>query len=151
MAMNACNYSKLCVHHDSFCDHRSIASVISYTNSLKFTSQNEQLNNIMSQLSAKAIEVVNLLSQENSSAQAFVDLPNSIGNQQYWLRFQNDSVSAWMYGGLGDKVQETGPGQIFLPQGLDIQGNFVSGYGSAILEASRNGSTIMLYLMNNGD
>jgi hypothetical protein len=39
---------------------------------------------------------------------------------------------------------------MFLPTGLNIKGNFVSGYGSAILEGSMNGSTITLNLENNG-
>ena len=127
-----------------------ISSVISYTNTLKITSEKKQLYNVMSQLSTSAITMANLLSKENSSAQAFVDLPSSIGNQQYWLSFQNDSFYAWIYGGFGTDVQKTGSDQMFLLKGLDINGNFVSGYGSAIIEGSRNGSTITLNLQNIG-
>ena len=127
-----------------------ITSVISYTNTLKFTSEKKQLYNVISQLAAMTISTANLLTQENSSAQAFVDLPQTIGNQQYWIGFQNDSSTSWINGGFGAEVQKTGSEQIFLPTGLNIKGNFVSGYGSAILEGSMNGSTITLNLENNG-
>ena len=127
-----------------------ITSVISYTNTLKFTSEKKQLYNVISQLAAMSISTANLLTQENSSAQAFVDLPQTIGNQQYWLGFQNDSSASWIYGGFGGEVQKTGFEQMFLPIGLNIEGNFVSGYGSAILKGSMNGSTITLNLENIG-
>jgi type II secretory pathway pseudopilin PulG len=126
-----------------------LGTVISYAGALRSTSETEQLKNIMTLLAAKTNAVAALVSQGNSTAQATFNLPDTIGSQQYWLSLRNDSASVWVTGGLGTSIQENS-NQIFLPNGWVVDGDFVSNYGPAVLEASVNGSTINVTLRNVG-
>ena len=127
-----------------------VATVNSYTSTLKNTSEIEQLRNLLSQVAAKGSELITLTASTNSVAHTSVQLPTSIGLQQYWIRARNDSSNAWVEGALGQLTEEEAPNKIYLPKGANAKGHFASGYGSAILEAHMNGSIPNLNLSSQG-
>jgi len=127
-----------------------IATVNSYTASLRNASEIEQLRNLLSQVAAKGSELIVLVASANLSAHVSLQLPASIGTQQYWLRARNDSSNAWIEGALGQMVDVTVPNRVYLPRGTSVSGYYVSGYGAAILEAYVDGSNPQLNLSSKG-
>jgi len=127
-----------------------IATVNSYTTSLRNASEIEQLRNLLSQVAAKGSELITLVASANLSAHASLQLPASIGTQQYWLRARNNSSNAWIEGALGQMVDVAVPNRVYLPRGTSVSGYYVSGYGAAILEAYMDGSNPQLNLSSKG-
>ena len=127
-----------------------VATVNSYTGTLRGTSEIEQLRNLLSQVAAKGSELITLTASTNSTAETLVQLPASIGTQQYWIRARNDASNSWVEGALGRLIEEEAPNKVYLPKGITARGHFVSGYGSAILEAYMNGSIPYLNLFSQG-
>jgi type II secretory pathway pseudopilin PulG len=127
-----------------------VATVNSYTSTLRNTSEIEQLRNLLSQVATKGSELITLTAATNSSAEASVQLPASIGTQQYWMRARNDSSNVWIEGALGRIIEGEAANRVYLPKITSAAGYFVSGYGSAILEAYINGSTPQLNLSSQG-
>jgi len=128
-----------------------VATVNSYTGALRNTSEIEQLRNLLSQVATKGIELITLTASTNSSAEASVQLPASIGTQQYWMHARNDSSNVWIEGALGRIIDGEAANRVYLPKTVSAAGYFVSGYGSAILETRMNGSTPQLNLSSQGD
>jgi len=127
-----------------------VATVNSYTTSLRNTSEIEQLKNLLSQVAAKGSELVALAASANLSASASLHLPTSIGTQQYWICARNDSSDAWIEGALGRVIKEDMPNKVYLPKGTSASGYYVSGYGPGILEAYMNGSIAQVNLSSRG-
>ncbi len=127
-----------------------IATVNSYTTSLRNASEIEQLRNLLGQVAAKGSELITLVASANLSAHASLQLPAAIGTQQYWLRARNNSSNAWIEGALGQMVDVAVPNRVYLPRGTSVSGYYVSGYGAAILEAYINGSNPQLNLSSKG-
>ena len=127
-----------------------VATVNSYTSTLRNTSEIEQLRNLLSQVATKGSELITLTAATNSSSEASVQLPASIGTEQYWMRVRNDSSNVWIEGALGRIIEGEAANRVYLPRIISAAGYFVSGYGSAILEAYINGSTPQLNLSSQG-
>lgn len=127
-----------------------IATLNSYTTILKTAFETEQLLNILNHVAAKANELITVAAASNCSTQVFLQLPSSIGYQQYWLRARNDSSSTWIEGSLGKIVEETAPNRLFLPRSTSASGYFIGGYGLAVLESYMNGSIPQITLAYRG-
>jgi len=127
-----------------------VATLYSYTASLRATAEAEQLKNLLSQVAAKANELLTITAATNSSTRIVLQMPATIGYQQYWIRVSNDSTSAWVEGSLGQVVERTASNLLFLPKGTSAYGSFVGGYGPAVLESYMNGSTPQLNLASLG-
>jgi len=127
-----------------------VATLYSYTNSLKTTSEIEQLKNLLDHVATKATELLTVAAATNSSTRVFVQMPATIGYQQYWLRGGNDSSNSWLEGSLGEIADNEAAYQVFLPKGSSVSGYFVGGYGAAVLESYMNGSIPQLNLASLG-
>ena len=127
-----------------------VATVNSYAGTLRSTSEIEQLKNLLSQVAAKGTELITLTASTNSSVTASVQLPASIGTQQYWMRARNDSSNVWIEGALGGIIEGDAPNRVYLPKTVSASGHFISGYGSAILKTHMNDSTPHLNLTSQG-
>jgi type II secretory pathway pseudopilin PulG len=123
-----------------------IATLNSFTSTLKATSETEQLRNVLNRVVAEASELITIAATTNSSTKVFVQLPVTIGYRQYWLQARNDSSSSWIEGSFGNKTAETSLYRIYLPKGTSVSGHFIGGYGPAILESYVNGSTVQVNL-----
>jgi len=127
-----------------------VATVNSYTASLRNASEIEQLRKLLSQVAAKGSQLVVLAASADLSASASIHLPASIGAQQYWMRARNDSSNAWIEGALGQILKEDMPNRVYLPKGTSASGYYVSGYGLGVLEAYMNSSIPQLNLSSRG-
>lgn len=127
-----------------------VATVNSYTTSLRSMSELEQLRKLLGIAAANGNDLVTLVANTNSSAQSIVQLPASIGTQLYWLRMRNDSSNAWIEGAFGLIVDEAPSHRVYLPKGISTSGEFASGYGPAVFRAYMNGSNLQLNLSSLG-
>jgi Na+-translocating ferredoxin:NAD+ oxidoreductase RnfG subunit len=127
-----------------------IATINSFTTTLKAWSENEQLKNLLSQVAAKAEELLATVAATNASAQIFLQMPASIGYKQYWLQARNDSTSAWIEGALGPWTEHGATHRVYLPHGTSASGHYLGGYGPAVLESYRNGTVLQLKLSSFG-
>jgi len=123
-----------------------VATVYSYTTTLKSAAEVKQFKNILTQVAAKGNELITITQSTNSSAKAFLQLPAAIGHQQYWLKAHNDSSRAWIEGSLGTLADITAPYRVFLHKGTSASGYFIGGHGSVSLESYVNGSSSQLKL-----
>jgi len=127
-----------------------VAAINAYTTTLRTTSEIEQLKNLLSVVAAKGTDLLTIAAATNSSAQVFLQLPATIGYQQYWMRAGNDSSGTWIEGNLGQITDIESSNRVFLPQGTSASGTFAGGYGPAILKSYMNGSTPQLNIASLG-
>jgi len=124
-----------------------IFSFNSYATTLQFTPETEQLDNLLNYVAAKATELMTS-TQTGAVTQFYLDLPTSIGNQQYWIRLQNDTVQSWVMGGFGTDWNITSSYKIFLPGKAIATGYHLSIYGPAVLKSWMSGSVCQLFLIS---
>lgn len=127
-----------------------VATLNSYTTSLKRASEIEQLRNLIMQVAATGTQLLTITTATSSFTEIFVQLPSAIGYRQYSLCLRNDSSSAWVEGYFEQETEKTGLDRVFLPKGTSTNGIFVSGYGSAVLQSYVNGSALQLNLSFSG-
>jgi len=125
-------------------------SLNSYTFTLRNSSETDQLRNILNGVAAKADEILTLVAATNSSLTVYLDLPATIGDQQYWMRIRNDSFSAWVEGSLGQLFEDNAELRVFISSRASTSGNFNSAHGKASLRGYMNGSTAQLNLASVG-
>jgi hypothetical protein len=122
-----------------------IFSFNSYAATLRFVPETEQLDNVLNYVAAKATELMTS-TQTGTVAQLYLNLPTGIGNQQYWILLQNDTVQFWLMAGFGTDWNTTSSYKVFLPGNLIASGHHLSIYGPAVLESWMNGSVRRLFL-----
>ncbi len=127
-----------------------IATFNSYTVTLRSASESEQLRNLLNDTAAQGNELLALTAATNSTAHVFLQMPTSIGYKQYWIRAQNDSSKAWLDGGLGPSSESGSTYRIFFPRKVSVSGQYVGGYGPAVMESYLNGSALQLNLSSVG-
>jgi len=125
-------------------------SLNSYTLTLRNTSEVDQLRNILNGVAAKANEILTLVTDTNSSLTVYLNLPATIGDQQYWMRMRNDSSSAWVEGSLGQIFEGNVELRVFISPKASTSGYFISTEGQALLQGYVNGSTPQLKLTSLG-
>ncbi|UCG45669.1 MAG: hypothetical protein JSV58_02515 [Candidatus Bathyarchaeota archaeon] len=127
-----------------------VTSYSFYTMTIRTIPEIQELQNILNQVAAKGGELLTFVSVTNSTIRLLHQLPSGIGNQQYWIQLRNDSSSTWIEGALGlPEAQET-TYRIFLPKETAASGQYIGGYGLAILECRMNSSTPHLTLSSLG-
>ena len=124
-----------------------IFSFNSYAATLRHVPEKEQLDNLLSHVAAKAIGIMTMTGGD-STTKVYLDLPTSIGDRQYWIRLRNDSIQAWVEGGLGEIWNGTNVNRVFLPATPTATGEFIGDYGVATLACYRSGSELRLVLAN---
>lgn len=125
-------------------------SLNSYTLTLRSTSETDQLRNILNGVATKADEIQTLVTSTNSSLTVFLNLPATIGDQQYWMRVRNDSSSAWVEGSLGQIFEGNAELRVFISSKASTSGYYISAHGQASLRGYMNGSTPQLNLASVG-
>lgn len=127
-----------------------VFSFADYTNALRSSSELKQLRNLLDCVAAKGTELIVLSQTTNASTEAFVQMPSSIGNKQYWLRLRNDSVKAWLEGGLGDEPVSETELRVYIPKKTSATGYYIGGYGAVRLECSLISGTPHIQLADSG-
>lgn len=123
-----------------------ISSFAAYATTLRTIPEIEQLENLLNHVASKGYELITLTTATNSTTEAVLQLPSTIGTKQYWIRLRNESSKVWVEGALGSIHEGSVTNRVYLPKTLSVYGNYSSGYGPAVLECYINGSTISLCL-----
>lgn len=126
-------------------------SVNSYAYSLRAASEQDQLQSILTEVAAKANEILTLLETSNASLTVSLNMPTTVGDQYYWLRINNDSSEAWVEGALGEFREESDGFQVFISGYAVMSGNFISAKGIATLHGYMNASTPQINLTSTGE
>jgi hypothetical protein len=126
---------------------------MTYAEALRASSETTQLKNLMNSVAAKSTELLTLTLATNATSEAFLPMPTSIGNKQYWLRLRNDSAKAWLEGGVGYVPTEETRLHIYLQKEASAEGCYVGGYGAAHLKCCFNITVpqILLTKSSHGD
>jgi len=104
----------------------------------------------MNEVATKSTELVTLALNANSTAEAYVEMPVSVGNKQYWLKIENDSEKAWLNGGLGETISGSADLQVCLPREASAVGYYIGGRGAAVLSCDMNDGTPQVTLSCSG-
>mgnify|MGYP001048611104 FL=1 len=111
-----------------------VFSFMAYADAIRVSSEVKQLKNLMSYVATKSTELLTLTLTTNSTSEAFLQMPEAVGNKHYWLQLRNDSVKAWLEGGFGNMPTEGTELCIYLPKEASAQGYYIGGYGAAYLK-----------------
>ena len=128
-----------------------IFSFMAYAEALRVSSETRQLKNLMDHVAAKSTELLTLTLTTNATSEAFLPMPASIGNKQYWLRLCNNSEKTWLEGGLGNMPIEGTELRVYLPKEASATGYYIGGYGAAHLKCYSNASVPRILFINSGD
>lgn len=111
-----------------------VFSFMAYADALRVSSEVKQLKNLMDYTAAKSTELLTLTLTTNATTEAYLQMPPTIGNKQYWLQLHNDSARTWLEGGFGNVPTEGTDIRIYLPEETSAAGHYIGGYGVACLE-----------------
>lgn len=128
-----------------------IFSFMAYAEALRVSSETRQLKNLMDHVAAKSTELLTLTLAINTTSEAFLPMPVSIGNKQYWLRLCNNSEKTWLEGGLGNVPMEGTELRVYLPKEASATGYYIGGYGAVHLKCYSNASVPQILFINSGD
>ena len=121
-----------------------VCSFSLYANTVRSLPEIEQLKNILDHVAAKGNELLTLVTGTNSTARTIIQLPSTIGHQEYWIRVRNDTSNAWIEGALGQMKENRTTYRVFLPRKASTSGYYMAGYGAAMLECYMNDSILQL-------
>jgi hypothetical protein len=128
-----------------------VFSFMAYADTIRGASEAKQLKNLMDCASAKATELITLVSTTNATTEAYLQMPTAIGNKQYWLQLQNDSSEAWLEGGLGNVPVEGAKLRVYLPKEAIATGHYLGGYGAARFTCTVNVGVPSITLTSSGE
>ena len=128
-----------------------IFSFMAYANTLRTVSEANKLKDLMDYVAAEGTELLTLTLKTNATSEDYLQMPATIGDKQYWIRFRNDSSRAWLEGGLGNTPVEESELRVYLPSEVSATGYYIGGYGAAHLECSLNGSVPQITISSGSD
>lgn len=126
-----------------------VFSFIAYADVLRFSSEIKQLKNLMDNVAAKSTELLTLTLTTNATADAYLQMPTVIGNQQYWLQIRNDSAKAWVEGGFGTTLTDGTDLRVYVPES-SANGYYVGGYGALHFKCYFEADVLQILLENSG-
>jgi len=128
-----------------------VFSFMAYADALRVSSEVKQLKNLMNYVATKATELLTLTLTTNATAEAFLQMPASVGNKQYWLQLRNDSSRAWLEGGFGNLPMEETELRVYLPKEASATGCYIGGYGAARLKCFLDAGVPQILLASSGE
>ena len=123
-----------------------ISAFATFATTLRSIPEIKQLENLLNHVAAEGYELIALTTVTNSTSEATLQLPSTIGNKRYWIRLCNESSKAWVEGALGEIHKNNMQNRVYLPKTVSAFGNYSSSHGPASLECKMTGSTISLHL-----
>jgi uncharacterized protein (DUF1697 family) len=88
---------------------------------VKNTAETQQLKNIETYVATQSAILINQAKTTDANSTLSLSVPTQIGNQQYWIRIENDSTSAWIEAGLGTTIVSSGQ-ETYIPAQVEAQG-----------------------------
>ena len=123
-----------------------ITSFGAYATTLRNLPEHEKLITLMKQIANVGYDLITLTETTNTTSKVTIPLPSRIGTKRYWIKLTNDSQQTWLEGALGPIRQGNLSNRIYLLPTVQGTGNYTSEVGIALLECTREGSTINLHL-----
>jgi hypothetical protein len=115
---------------------------------VKNTAETQQLKNIETYVATQSAILINQAKTTDANSTLSLSVPTQIGNQQYWIRIENDSTSAWIEAGLGTTIVSSGQ-ETYIPAQVAAQGTYISSNGGrALLSCQVEDQTIFITLTN---
>lgn len=125
-----------------------VFSFMTYAEAIRFSSEAKQLKSLMNYVTAKGTELLTLTLTTKASAEAYLQMPTTVGNKYYWLQLRNDSEKVWIEGGFGNIPKEGVELRVYLPKEASAQGYYISGYGAACLKCYFEAGVPQIQLAN---
>jgi len=125
-----------------------VFSFIVYGDILRVSSEVKQLKNLMECIAVKSTELVTLTLATNATAEAYLQMPTTIGNKQYWLQLRNNSANAWVEGGFGNIPIKGTELRVYIPKEAVATGYYIGGHGAACLICDTNMGVPRVQLKN---
>ncbi len=112
---------------------------------VKHEAEEQQLSSIAKYVATKSMDLVSKADVSNLTLTVALDIPDTVGNQRYWIRILNDSSNAWVETGYGNAVLSSEQ-RAYIPAEIVASGVYISGSGAAFLEYSLSPSGAHLTL-----
>ena len=128
-----------------------IFSFMAYADTLRVPLEIKQLKNLVDYVVAKGTELLTLARTTNATTETFLQMPTTIGNKQYWIRFRNDSAEAWLEGGFGNTFTQGTELRTYFPKEVWATGYYRGGYGAAHLKCQVNGAIPQIRLTSSSE
>jgi hypothetical protein len=123
-----------------------LTSFAAYATTLRYLPENEQLNNLMKQITNIGYELITLTETTNATSKVTLQLPTRIGTRGYWVRLANDSQQTWIEGALSSELQGNLTNRVYIIPFVEATGSHTSENGVAFLECYLNNYTAILHL-----
>jgi hypothetical protein len=120
-----------------------ISAVGLSTANIKQEAEKQQLSNVAKYVATKCLELTQQSIVNNVNSTIHLDLPTSIGNQQYWIRIANDSSKAWVEVGFGATASSSLQ-RAYIPSEVSTSGTYTSISGTPNLESYSDNSGVHL-------
>jgi hypothetical protein len=115
------------------------------TVNIKNEAEKQQLTGLAEYVATKSCELLSTATTTGVAVHSTLSLPSLIGNQRYWVKLENDSLSAWVEVGYGTTPQSTEL-RVPIPSDVSASGIFISGSGLANLQIQTQSATTFLKL-----
>jgi len=103
------------------------------TVNVKNEAEKQQLSNIAEYVATESLELISHATAENLTSTLYLNVPQLIGNQRYWIKVANDSSKTWVEAGFGTTAISSEQ-LAYIPSEVAASGTYTSGSGAAILE-----------------
>jgi hypothetical protein len=115
------------------------------TANVKYEAEKQQLSNIADYVATESLDLISHAAAENLTLTLHLDVPQRIGNQQYWIKMTNNSAKAWVEVGFGTTVLSSEQ-LVYIPSDVAASGTYISGSGAVLLECYSDNSGVQLTL-----
>ena len=112
----------------------------------EFTKQ--QLSSLSEYIAIEGLELIIQTKFNNVTSRLQLNIPDSIGNQIYWIRIMNSTLKSWVEAGFGE-TPFSSQQRTYIPSKIVASGAYFSGSGQLILECNSN--TTGTYLTISGE
>jgi hypothetical protein len=115
------------------------------TANMKAEAEKQQLSNIADYVATESLELISHSTAENLTSTLYLNVPQLIGNQRYWVLIANDSARTWVEAGFGTTAFSSEQ-RTYIPSEVDASGTYISGSGATILECYTDSAGVHLTL-----
>ncbi len=115
-----------------------------YTSSLDSASELSHIRDLIDMIAAEGTRLVTLAEAANATYDGFVQMPGTIGRQQYWISLHSESEKAWVEAGFGTFVTSHAGIRAYLPQETVASGHYISGTGAIQMVCHIQNLTVFL-------
>jgi hypothetical protein len=127
-----------------------VLSFIAYTNAARFSSELRELKELTNRIAAKSTEMMNLCQAGNTTVQFLLEVPTTIGHEQFWFQLQNDSQTTWIDSGFGAELTTSSILRQYIPGHAISTGYYLAGNGMALLICDSISEVVQLHLSSSG-